>query len=131
MNLIFDLILFCLNCIVAVFTVQWIFVVVFLIMGICAVKEDYKGAGAFCIILALLVATRWSTQLSHRELVSFLNYCQQDVKVLLAIVWIINNKKYYRNILFILSFWYNLKKSTKYCIINVMSKNRIKDRRIL
>ena len=55
MDLIISLLAFLFNSIVAIFTNAWLFVIVFLILGIVAVKQNAKGAGCACIILAFIV----------------------------------------------------------------------------
>ena len=55
MDLIISFIAFLFNAIVAIFTNAWLFVIVFLIIGIAAMFNKEKGAGAVCIILALMV----------------------------------------------------------------------------
>lgn len=55
MDLIISFIAFLFNAIVAIFTNAWLFVIVFLILGIVAVKQKSNGAGFACIILAFIV----------------------------------------------------------------------------
>ena len=55
MDLIISFIAFLFNAIVAIFTNAWLFVIVFLIIGIAAMFNKEKGAGAVCIILAIMV----------------------------------------------------------------------------
>ena len=54
MYLLINLLMFIFNIIVAIFTNYWISTIVFLILGICTIKE-YKGPGILCIILAIVV----------------------------------------------------------------------------
>lgn len=55
MDLIINLFVFLLNAIISVFTNAWTFLIVFMIIGIAAVFNKEKGAGAVCIILAIIV----------------------------------------------------------------------------
>lgn len=57
MSLLINFFLIMLNFIIAIFTNPWLFILFFLIIGFVTVKEN-KGAGGFCIFLALLTLVR-------------------------------------------------------------------------
>ena len=55
LDLIINFVTFIFNAIVAIFTNVWVFAIVFMIMGIVAIKENAKGAAFVCIMLAFIV----------------------------------------------------------------------------
>lgn len=55
MDLVISFFAVLLNAIISVFTNAWTFVIVFMIIGIAAILNKEKGAGAVCVLLAVIV----------------------------------------------------------------------------
>ena len=55
MDLLINAIELLFNAIVAIFSNAWLFVIVFFVLGIVAAKQEAKGAGLVCIMLAFII----------------------------------------------------------------------------